>query len=55
MAPNMFRFGVPETVAINIYGIADSVDVEVFLQDFPGRGFTFSRKVVKVENGKSSL
>ncbi|CAM1300318.1 c3 (predicted), partial [Pycnogonum litorale] len=52
VAPNMFRFGVDETVTVSMHDIQGTADVEIYLQDAPGRGFTFSKRVLKVQNDK---
>ena len=54
MAPNVFHVGVKEQVSITLFDSGNSVNVQLYLQDYPHRRKTFSRIQGRVDQGKNN-
>ena len=53
-APDTFHYGNDESVSVNILSnVAGAQSVDVYLQDYPGKTNTFSRKTIPVVPSKS--
>ena len=48
-APDVFHYGREESVLVNVLDSSAPITVDVYLEDYPNRGRTFSRKSVRVE------